>query len=53
MKNGTTEKYLIGLTADGRGLTNFMRTESLNHEVSFMVFRRNLFLNLYLDCLWY
>ena len=25
--------YFKGLTADGRGLTNFMRTESLNHEV--------------------
>ena len=25
---------MAGLTADGRGLTNFMRTEALNHEVS-------------------
>jgi 20S proteasome subunit alpha 6 len=24
---------MAGLTADGRGLTNFMRTESLNHEI--------------------
>ena len=30
---------MAGLTADGRGLTNFMRTEALNHEVS-LVFRR-------------
>ena len=37
-------KYLKGLTADGRGLTNFMRTESLNHEVGFTYgFRSNFF----------
>jgi len=25
--------FFQGLTADGRGLTNFMRTETLNHEI--------------------